>query len=167
AKHKFIPIMTGEEKRRQLKEQYKKDLKLRKEFLEKAKKLRNMSNVNKALTEMTDGLTDDSDEWISKINQETALTEAKLEMALDEASETQQKLEDLAKEAEMEKFSASEMVKQMKRELGMEVEEEEAEEEAKAEAKEGEEAASTEEGTKSTEDTPEESDQGPKTMGDW
>ncbi|MEM8900531.1 MAG: hypothetical protein AAGC85_20620 [Bacteroidota bacterium] len=160
--------MTGEEKRRQLKEQYKKDLKLRKEFLEKAKKLRNMSNVNKALTEMTDGLTDDSDDWISKINQETALTEAKLEMALDEASETQQKLEDLAKEAEMEKFSASEMVKQMKRELGMEVEEEEAtEEETKAEAKEGEEAASTEEGAESTEDTPEESDQGPKTMGDW
>ncbi|MEL6194708.1 MAG: hypothetical protein AAFR66_21795 [Bacteroidota bacterium] len=160
--------MTGEEKRRQLKEQYKKDLKLRKEFLEKAKKLRNMSNVNKALTEMTDGLTDDSDEWISKINQETALTEAKLEMALDEASETQKKLEDLAKEAEMEKFSASEMVKQMKRELGMEVEEEEVtEEEANTEAKEGEEAASTEEGTESTEDTPEESDQGPKTMGDW
>lgn len=160
--------MTGEEKRRQLKEQYKKDLKLRKEFLEKAKKLRNMSNVNKALTEMTDGLTDDSDEWISKINQETALTEAKLEMALDEASETQKKLEDLAKEAEMEKFSASEMVKQMKRELGMEVEEEEAtEEETKAEAKEGEEAASTEEGAESTEDASEESDQGPKTMGDW
>ena len=160
--------MTGEEKRRQLKEQYKKDLKLRKEFLEKAKKLRNMSNVNKALTEMTDGLTDDSDEWISKINQETALTEAKLEMALDEASETQKKLEDLAKEAEMEKFSASEMVKQMKRELGMEVEEEEAtEEKTKAEAKEGEEAVSTEEGTKSTEDASEESDQGPKTMGDW
>ena len=160
--------MTGEEKRRQLKEQYKKDLKLRKEFLEKAKKLRNMSNVNKALTEMTDGLTDDSDEWISKINQETALTEAKLEMALDEASETQKKLEDLAKEAEMEKFSASEMVKQMKRELGMEVEEEETTEEgAKAEAKEGEEAVSTEEGTKSTEDASEESDQGPKTMGDW
>ena len=159
--------MTGEEKRRQLKEQYKKDLKLRKEFLEKAKKLRNISNVNKALTEMTDGLTDDSDDWISKINQETALTEAKLEMALDEASETQKKLEDLAKEAEMEKFSASEMVKQMKRELGMEVEEEEAEEETKAEAKEGEEEASTEEGAESTEDTPEESDQGPKTMGDW
>ena len=160
--------MTGEEKRRQLKEQYKKDLKLRKEFLEKAKKLRNMSNVNKALTEMTDGLTDDSDEWISKINQETALTEAKLEMALDEASETQKKLEDLAKEAEMEKFSASEMVKQMKRELGMEVEEEEAtEEKTKAEAKEGEEAASTEEGAESTEDASEESDQGPKTMGDW
>ena len=116
--------MTGEEKRKKLKEEmkaaYKRDLQKKKEFLEKRKTLRHTQKMNGAIGEIISGLTsDDSDDWIEKINQETALSEAKTEMALDDASEVAKELESLAKEAEIEKFSASQLVEDMKREMGM------------------------------------------------
>lgn len=111
--------MTGEEKRREMKEQYKRDLKLRKEFLEKAKTLRSQQNINKAISEMMEGMNDDSDDWINQLNQETALTEAKFEMALDQAKEAEQKLKDIANEAEMKRLQAESLVQQMKRDMGL------------------------------------------------
>ena len=112
--------MTGEEKRRILKEQYKKDLQKRKEFLEGAKRLRHTKKLNDAVTDLTSSLTnDDSDEWIEKLNQESALTEAKMEMHLDEQSSVTAELEKLAKEAEAERFSAEQLILDMKREMGL------------------------------------------------
>ena len=111
--------MTGEEKRQALKEQYKKDLRLRKEFLEKTKKLKQMRNVNQAMGSMIEGMKDDSDEWIEKLNQGTALSEAKLDIALDQAATEEESLNSLAKEIEMEKMNAQLMVEQMKREMGL------------------------------------------------
>lgn len=111
--------MTGEEKRRLLKEQYKRDLKQRKAFLEDAKRLRHSARLNKAVGELMDGVTkDDSDEWIQKLNEESALSEAKMEMFMDDLT-TEDKIDKLAKEAEAEKFSAEQMVLQMKREMGL------------------------------------------------
>ncbi|MEM6632882.1 MAG: hypothetical protein AAF694_24640 [Bacteroidota bacterium] len=119
--------MTGEEKRQQLKEQYKKELLERKAFLEKAKTLRKMQRINKALSEMESALHDDSDEWINKLNEESALSEAKMEILMEEAlhTEEQKKLDDVQMQAEMAKKSAEDLVRQMKRELGLLVEEEE------------------------------------------
>lgn len=115
--------MTGEEKRRQLKEQikaeYKRELKSRQEILESAKRLRHTSKMNEAIKGLTDGLNDDSDEWIERLNRESALTEAKMEMSLDGAFDAEEKLDKLAKDAEAEKFSALSMVEQMKREMGI------------------------------------------------
>lgn len=122
--------MTGEEKRRRLKEQikaeYKQELKTRKDMLESAKRMRHTAKMNQAIQGLTDGLNDDSDEWIDRLNRESALTEAKMEMSLDGALDGDgvDKLEKLAKEAEAEKFSALQMVEQMKREMGILEEEE-------------------------------------------
>ncbi len=153
--------MTGEEKRRELKEQYKRDLKMRKDFLEKAKSLRSQQNINKALSEMMEGMKDDSDEWINQLNQDTALTEAKFEMALDQAQEAEQKLKDIANEAEMKRIQAESLVSQMKREMGL-LPPVEIEVEAEVE--------NTEEANTSTEEQGDEppSPQAPqKTMGDF
>ncbi len=113
--------MTGEEKRRQLKEQYKQELSTRKEFLEKAKKLRKMQRINEALSEINNAMDDDTDEWIRKLNEEAVLTEAKMEMFIDQVAPSleQDKIEDLALEAERARLSAEEMVKQLKREMGL------------------------------------------------
>jgi hypothetical protein len=111
--------MTGEEQRRQLKEQYKQDLRKRKEFLEKTKQLRQMRIINKSVGDMIEGMKDDSQDWIDKLNEGTALSEAKLDIALDQATTEELQIENLAKEIEMEKMNAQLMVEQMKRELGL------------------------------------------------
>ena len=134
--------MTGEEKRRLMKEQYKKDLKQRKAFLEDAKRLRHSARLNKAVSEMMDGVTkDDSDDWIQKLNEESALTEAKMEMFMDDLT-SEDKIDKLAKEAEAEKFSAEQMVLQMKREMGL-IPKEEKKAEPVAEKKEEEKTEDT------------------------
>jgi hypothetical protein len=125
--------MTGEEKRRQLKEQYKRDLKLRKEFLEKAKTLRHQGRINKALGDMLEGMNDDSQDWIDQLNQETALSEAKFDLFVDQASEAEKKAEQIAKEAEMQRIQAESMVEKMKREMGLLPEESEKKESEKEE----------------------------------
>ncbi|RMG60454.1 MAG: hypothetical protein D6722_20905 [Bacteroidetes bacterium] len=115
--------MTGEERRRRLKEQmkeaYKRDLRQRKEILEQAKRLRTSRKLNDAITGITGALNDDSDDWIEKLNQESALTEARMEVALDAETQTTEEIEKLAQAAEVEKFSAEEMVRQMKRDMGL------------------------------------------------
>ena len=116
--------MTGEEKRKQLKEEmkaaYKRDLQKRKEFQEKMKTLRHTQKMNNAIGEIISGLTsDDSDEWIDKLNRDTVLSEAKTEMALDDVLEEGKELDKLKKQAEAEKFSASRLVEEMKKEMGL------------------------------------------------
>ncbi|MCB0839783.1 MAG: hypothetical protein KDE26_17430 [Bacteroidetes bacterium] len=116
--------MTGEEKRKKLKEEmkaaYKRDLQKRKEFQEKMKTLRHTQKMNNAIGEIISGLTsDDSDEWIDKLNRDTVLSEAKTEMALDDVLEEGKELDKLKKQAEAEKFSASRLVEEMKKEMGL------------------------------------------------
>ena len=135
--------MTGEEKRKKLKEEmkasYKRDLQKKKEFQEKMKTLRHTQKMNGAIGEIINGLTsDDSDDWINKLNQETALSEAKTEIALDQASEMAKELEKLEKQAEVEKFSASQLVEEMKKEMGLVEDEVKPEEEKSEKPKEDE-----------------------------
>jgi len=80
-----------------------------------------MQRINQALNNMTEAMSDDSDEWIRKLNEDSALTEAKLEMFLDERSSavSEDNIQDLASEAEMARKSAEDMINQMKREMGL------------------------------------------------
>ncbi|RMG30962.1 MAG: hypothetical protein D6730_01860 [Bacteroidetes bacterium] len=111
--------MTGEEKRRLLKEKYKEELKQRKEFLKKVEALKRSHKLNEAIQNITSGLNDDTDDWISKLDEETALSEAKMEMALSEAQRQQELLDQLAKEAEMQKIQAKNLVEEMKKSMGL------------------------------------------------
>lgn len=116
--------MTGEERRKQLKEQmkaeFKRDLQLRKAFLDQIKGTRQMRNINEALGNMVDGLQqDDSDEWIAKLNEGASVEEAKLDMAMDRYLGEKRQLDEIARQAEAEKVSAEQLLIQMKREMGL------------------------------------------------
>jgi hypothetical protein len=111
--------MTGEEKRKILKEEYKKELQARKEFKEKAESLRKLKNINNALTDMTGALNDDSDDWVQKIDSETAFMEAKIEMAMDAESTLDREIKEREQAVQMEKLTAKNLVEQMKREMGL------------------------------------------------
>lgn len=82
--------LSGEEKRALLKEEYKKELKLRREFLDKVEQKRKTSGAEKALadvlglTESNPLLGEDTDHWISKLNQGSATAEAKIDMILEQ-----------------------------------------------------------------------------------
>ena len=174
-----IKIMTGEEKRKILKEQYKQDLIKRREFLEKTRKLQRLQKMNQALSEMKAGLQDDSDEWIDQLNQETALTEAKLEISMEEAAELDKKIESINQEAEMERINAENLILEMKRQMGLLPPEEETTPEAESDgaepkAEEKEDAATEKPETELTANTKEESteedksdESGGKTLGDF
>lgn len=118
--------LSGEEKRRKMKEQFKKELKDRKEFITRVNGLRKMQSINKALANMK--VEDDSDQWIEQLNQETAFNEAKTEMALEAAgavnpeggATVEQQM--AMSEAEMQKLAAEQMVARMKEELAAEAE---------------------------------------------
>lgn len=118
--------LSGEEKRQKMKEQFKKELRDRKEFITRVNGLRKMQSINKALANMK--VEDDSDTWIEQLNQETAFNEAKTEMALEAAgavnpegeATTEQQL--AMSEAEMQKLAAEQMVARMKAELAAEAE---------------------------------------------
>ncbi len=111
--------LSGEEKRRRMKEQYKKELRERKEFLDKVKGLRRMQSINQALDQMNP--EDDTQDWIDKLNQETAFNEARTEMAIESAKLEAEKADEEARfqmsEAEMQKLAAEEMVRKMKEEM--------------------------------------------------
>ena len=112
--------MTGEEKRKQMKEAYKQELKKRQEFLDQAKKLRSSRKINEAIQQITGAMTnDDSDEWIEKLNMDSAVTEAKMDMFLDSTSDTSKKIDQLANETELAKSSAQNLIDEMKKEMGM------------------------------------------------
>lgn len=129
---------TGEEIRQKMKEEFKKDLRARKEFQSKVEELRKQQKLTNAIVEITEAGNDDSQVWIDKLNQETALNEAKAEMAVESvemAAEEQKKAEAFAmSEAEMRKIAAQEMVAQMKAEMAGESEVQPKNEAPKAEA---------------------------------
>lgn len=118
--------LSGEEKRRRMKEQFKKELAERKEFANKVKNLRRLQNINNALDGMK--MEDDSQDWIDRLDQETAMNEAKTEMALESAAQAAKDAEAEAEmeaimqksEAEMKKLAAEEMVRKMKEEMARE-----------------------------------------------
>lgn len=120
--------LSGEEKRRRMKEQFKKTLREKKEFQEKVNKLRRLQNINTALDGMK--MEDDSQDWIDRLDQETAFNEAKTEMALENAEQAAKDRADEAEikaavamsEAEMQKLAAEEMVRKMKEEMAREAE---------------------------------------------
>lgn len=115
--------MTAEEYRRQLKEQIKQeakaDLQKRKEFLNAVEQAKHSEKLRQAVEGLVP--TDDSDEWIAKLNQQTAVNEAKTEMALDNAIAQEQeraaKLEAAKFEAERKAQAAADLVAQMRREM--------------------------------------------------
>lgn len=114
--------LSGEEKRQKMKEQFKKELREKKEFLEKVKGLRRVTSINKALEDMVP--TDDSQDWIDKLNQETAFNDAKMEMALEtanqKAADAATEAENVMDDAEIQKITAEEMVRKMKEEMAAE-----------------------------------------------
>lgn len=115
--------MAGEEERKkhkaQIKEEYKRELQKRKEILEQAKRLRHSRNINQAIQGITGALNDDTDEWIRKLDEESALTEAKLDLAIDSAASSADELEKERKQAEADKFSAEQLLKEMKQDMGL------------------------------------------------
>lgn len=109
--------LSSEEQRERMKEEYKRELRARKEFLEKVKDLKRSQTLLNALEGMN--VEDDSDEWIAKLNQETALREAKTEIAL-ESAEAALPVEPVVpelSEAELKKIAAAEAVRKMKEEM--------------------------------------------------
>ena len=115
--------MAGEEERKkrkeQIKEEYKRELQQRKEILEQAKRLRHSRNINQAIQGITGALNDDTDDWIRKLDEESALTEAKFDLALDSASSSAEELEKERKQAEADKFSAEQLLNDMKQDMGL------------------------------------------------
>lgn len=115
--------MTAEEYRRQLKEQIKQeakaDLQKRKEFLNAVEQAKHSEKLRTAVEGLVPA--DDSDEWIAKLNHQTAVNEAKMEMALDTAITAEQERAaqlDAAKfEAERKAKAAADLVAQMRREM--------------------------------------------------
>lgn len=103
--------LSGEEKRQIMKEQFKKELRERQAFLEKVKRLRSVQRINKALSEMS--TEDDTDEWISKLNEESAFTEAKMEIALESAGDI---AKEINQDAELDRIVAEQMVDELKKE---------------------------------------------------
>jgi hypothetical protein len=73
--------LTSEQQRERMKEEYKRELKARKEFLGKVDTLKKQQTLLNAMEGMQ--YEDDSDEWINKLNSETALNEAKAEIAME------------------------------------------------------------------------------------
>jgi uncharacterized membrane protein len=128
---------SGEEIRRKMKEEFKQDLRARKEFLEKVKRLRQTQRINEALSNMS--VDDDTDDWINKLNEETAFMDAKTELALEgkkvinvpiegaDGSVTtvpdplaEEEIDLGPSEEELRKIAAEELVRQMKAEIAAE-----------------------------------------------
>ncbi len=87
--------LTGEEKRALLKEQFKKDLKAKQEILNQMKYTNNIEKIESNLTNMlnmSEKLTE-ADDMIEKLNQKSALNEAKLEISLDSVSDSSKDIE--------------------------------------------------------------------------
>jgi len=70
-----------EEERQRLKQEFKKDFQLRQEFMEDLRLAQSKANVSRALNDM-EAKTDDTDDWISRLNSLTAMQEAKSEQVL-------------------------------------------------------------------------------------
>lgn len=112
--------MTSEEYRNMLKEQYKKDLRERKQFLDKVEQLKKQQTLLNAIEKMNP--EDDTDDWMQKLNQETAFMEAKTELAMGAVEEQKKQIESMENQAEMEKLAAQQLIIEMKKQMGLIVE---------------------------------------------
>lgn len=74
--------LTPEEKRQKMKEEFKKDLMARKEFLQKLQALKQQKKLTDALESMAP--EDDTDDWIRKLNEESGVSDAKFDMILEQ-----------------------------------------------------------------------------------
>lgn len=104
--------LSGEEKRKKMKEQFKKELLQDLEFKRKVQQMKKMSEIQKALESMN--YEDDTDEWINKLNEKAAISDAKLEIAFDDI---EQKAKDNKLEDELNKIIAEEIVNKTKSEM--------------------------------------------------
>lgn len=105
-----------------MKEEYKQDLRKRKEFLDSVKEYKRTKTLSDAVVDISNASTqDDTDVWIEKVNEKAAITEAKMEVAMDSSVEVEvvppKQQVSAATEAEMRKIQAAELVKQMKAEM--------------------------------------------------
>lgn len=112
--------LSSEEQRERMKEEYKRELKARKEFLGKVNTLKQQQTLLNAMEGMQ--YEDDSDEWINKLNQETAMREAKVEMAMDTIGEDipVEIVPPQVSEEELKKIAAAEAVRKMKEQMAAE-----------------------------------------------
>lgn len=109
--------MTSEEYRNMLKEQYKKDLRERKQFIEKVQELKKQEPLLKAIEGLK--VEDDSDDWIEKLNHQTAFMDAKTELAADAIVNQQKQQEHQYSEEELKKIAAQQLLLEMKRQMGL------------------------------------------------
>lgn len=112
--------LSSEEQRERMKEEYKRELKARKEFLGKVNTLKQQQTLLNAMEGMQ--YEDDSDEWINKLNQETAMREAKTEMAM-ESTAVDIPVEIVPpqlSEEELKKIAAADAVRKMKEQMAAE-----------------------------------------------
>ena len=82
--------LSGEEKRARLKEQYKREMRAQKEKLDSIRNAGVMRNLNEKLNRVMGGVLDKNDEYeefMGKLDQETAMSEARVDMMLDEFRE--------------------------------------------------------------------------------
>jgi len=82
------PKTALELERERLKALYKEDFRKRKAFLDDLERQRRLNPVEKALGRMLE-LSDDTDEWIARLQGKTAELEARIEMAMEERGATQ------------------------------------------------------------------------------
>ena len=115
--------LSGEEQRAKMKEAYKKDLQQRKQFLDDVKEHKRQKTLTDAVIEITSANEkDDTDVWIEQLNQKSAMSEAKMEMALDSTNVSSSPIADererlAMSDAEIRKLKAAELVAQMKAEM--------------------------------------------------
>jgi phage shock protein A len=115
--------LSGEEQRAKMKEAYKDDLRKRKQFLEDVKEHNRVKTLSDAVINITSANeNDDTDVWVEKLNEKSALSEAKMEMALDSANVSSSPIADererlALSDAEIRKLKAAELVAQMKAEM--------------------------------------------------
>ena len=62
---------------------------------------------------------DDSEDWVDKLNKETAFMEAKTELALGMQEEQKKQLESMEHQVELEKLAAQQLILEMKKQMGL------------------------------------------------
>ncbi len=91
--------LSGAEERERLKQAYLKELRLRKQFLQKMRSGRQLGRIANELENMVSMQDDDTDEWIRKLEEGAAIDKAKLEIALEKMRMTD--LNDISCTAEL------------------------------------------------------------------
>lgn len=111
----------GQEKRDQLKEEYKKHYRKIKEAKERFARSQRSKNITDALNDMdTSQLTDTFDEFLYKVKSKIANVEARLDVAMDSlASSDNDAIQEQEHDEELKKAKAKETLRQAKIEMGL------------------------------------------------